>query len=422
MAHEEDYVKPEISDTLALRNSRHPILEKVSSTPVVPNDCYVDDSVRFQIVTGPNMSGKSIYLNQIAIISVMAQLGCYVPCDYASIKISTKLLTRIGHDVGRHAEMSSFTEEMRDAMFILQQCNDSSMVIIDELGRGTSTTDGIALTIAVSEELLKTKSFVLLATHFSEVGDVFHEMYIPNHMSLNTYHYEFLCFYRWIVYAEVVKNWNIANPNDPITRILTMDSDILFMKNVAQLFQSVLNSINFTPNRKKDDFELTVLGLGAIHLWLPKGLQKYSDFIYEWYNDTNVKENIKKALNYNKLMGEYHFSDMQLVEVFIEKDNKTRDSCFLHSSTLNDVNDAHSNYRRCLIDYLQCFPLINYSERGNRIITFNKTSLSLKGSHSNYPYCAMVSIIYFFKYFIFQFIIIFLYSIFKDNIQSLILL
>jgi DNA mismatch repair protein MSH4 len=169
VAHEEDHVKPEISDTLALRNSRHPILEKVSSTPVVPNDCYVDDSVRFQIVTGPNMSGKSIYLNQIAIILVMAQLGCYVPCDYASIKISTKLLTRIGHDDGRHAEMSSFTEEMRDAMFILQQCNDSSMVIIDELGRGTSTTDGIALTIAVSEEVLKTKSFVLLATHFSEV-------------------------------------------------------------------------------------------------------------------------------------------------------------------------------------------------------------------------------------------------------------
>jgi DNA mismatch repair protein MSH4 len=173
VAHEEDYVKPEISDTLALRNSRHPILEKVSSTPVVPNDCYVDESVRFQIVTGPNMSGKSIYLNQIAIILVMAQLGCYVPCDYASIRISTKLLTRIGHDDGRHAEMSSFTEEMRDAMFILQQCNDSSMVIIDELGRGTSTADGIALTIAVSEELLKTKSFILLATHFSEVGDVF---------------------------------------------------------------------------------------------------------------------------------------------------------------------------------------------------------------------------------------------------------
>jgi len=235
--------------------------------------------------------------------------------------------------------------------------------------------------------------YVYNLSDYQPIYDVFHEMYIPNHMSLNTYHYEFLCFYRWIVYAEVVKNWNIANPNDLITRILTMDSDILFMKNVAQLFQSALNSINFTPNRKKDDFELTVLGLGAIHLWSPKGLQKYSDFIYEWYNDTNVKENIKKALNYNKLMGEYHFSDMQLVEVFIEKDNKTRDSCFLHASTLNDVNDAHSNYRRCLIDYLQCFPLINYSERGNRIITFNKTSLSLKGSHSNYPYCAMVSII-----------------------------
>jgi len=226
-------------------------------------------------------------------------------------------------------------------------------------------------------------------------------MYIPNHISLNTHHYEFLCFYRWIVYSNIVRNWNIANPNDPISRIITMDSDILFMKNVAELFHNVLNSITFIPNRKKEEFELTVLGLGAIHLWSPIGLHKYSDFIYDWYNDSkiDVKENIKKYAG--KLMGEYHFSDMQLVDVFISRDRKTRDSCFLHASSLNDnANDGHSQYRHCLIDYLNCFPLINYSERGNRKINFNKTSLTLKGSHSEYPYCAMVYTIHNYKHII----------------------
>ena len=237
--------------------------------------------------------------------------------------------------------------------------------------------------------------YVYNLSDFQAKYDVFHEMYIPNHMSLNTWHYEFLCFYRWIVYSEVVRNWNIANPNDPISRIITMDSDILFMKNVAELFHNVLNSITFIPNRKKEEFELTVLGLGAIHLWSPVGLHKYSDFIYDWYNDSkiDVKENIKKHAG--KIMGEYHFSDMQLVDAFISRDRKTRDSCFLHASSLNaDANDGHAQYRHCLIDYLKCFPLINYSERGNRQINFNKTSLTLKGSHSEYPYCAMVNTIH----------------------------
>jgi hypothetical protein len=131
------------------------------------------------------------------------------------------------------------------------------------------------------------------------------------------------------------------------------------------------------------------------------GLHKYSEFIYDWYNDSkiDVKENIKKYAG--KLMGEYHFSDMQLVDVFISRDRKTRDSCFLHASSLNaNANDGHSQYRHCLIDYLKCFPLINYSERGNRQISFNKTSLTLKGSHSEYPYCAMVYTIHNYKHII----------------------
>jgi DNA mismatch repair protein MSH4 len=168
-----NYVCPEISETMALHNARHPILEQVSSGAIVKNDVFADSTIRMQFVTGPNMSGKTIYLNLIALVIVMAQTGSFVPCDYASIRITDKLLTRIGHDDSRHAQMSSFTQEMRECMFVLNQVTEKSLVIIDELGRGTSTADGMGITVAIVEELLKKTSFVFLATHFVRVCDVF---------------------------------------------------------------------------------------------------------------------------------------------------------------------------------------------------------------------------------------------------------
>jgi DNA mismatch repair protein MSH4 len=132
-----DYVCPELGETLALHNAWHPILERISSTPIVKNDVFADSTLKMQFITGSNMSGKTVYLNQIAIIVIMAQMGCFVPCDYASIRITDKLLTRIGHDDDQQAQMSSFTQEIREIVFLLSQVTDRSLVIIDELGRGT---------------------------------------------------------------------------------------------------------------------------------------------------------------------------------------------------------------------------------------------------------------------------------------------
>lgn len=123
------------------------------------------------------MSGKTTYMNQIALITIMAQMGCFVPCVFASIRLTDNLLSRIGRDNGIEvcydiiiqANSSSFTIEMRETAFILEQITDSSLVIIDELGRGTSNLDGLAVNIAACEELLESKAFVFIVTHFTEL-------------------------------------------------------------------------------------------------------------------------------------------------------------------------------------------------------------------------------------------------------------
>ncbi|KAI8896621.1 muts domain V-domain-containing protein [Globomyces pollinis-pini] len=176
------YVCPEFGNVLALKDARHPILETLIPE-CIPNDMYSDDSVRMQMITGPNMSGKTTYLNQIALITIMAHIGSFVPCAYASIKPIDKILTRIGHDDHSVAQVSSFTKEMKEVANILSQATENSLVIIDELGRGTSTSDGVAVTIAVCEDLLEKQAMVFFATHFAQVTSIFENN--PNVVSLH---------------------------------------------------------------------------------------------------------------------------------------------------------------------------------------------------------------------------------------------
>ncbi|KAJ3360246.1 MutS protein msh4 [Kappamyces sp. JEL0680] len=173
-------ISPEFADTLAWKNARHPVMETVVPS-FVPNDAFADPGTRMQFITGTNMSGKSTYLLQIGQLQVLAQIGCYLPCEYASIRVADKLLTRIGSD-SNAAQVSSFTAEMKETAFLLDQVTENSLVLIDELGRGTSVTDGVAVTIAVSEALLgnhapltrlESKSFCFFATHFNQVCDFF---------------------------------------------------------------------------------------------------------------------------------------------------------------------------------------------------------------------------------------------------------
>ncbi|KAG9541811.1 hypothetical protein KCU79_g18374, partial [Aureobasidium melanogenum] len=161
-----DYTRPRITQTLGIKAGRHPIREKVQNTPFIPNDVFATQQSRFQIITGCNMSGKSTYIRSIALLSVMAQIGCFVPAEFASFPIIKQLFARISIDDSIEANVSTFASEMRETAFILKNIDKNSLVIIDELGRGTSPRDGLAIALAIAEALVESRALVWFATHF----------------------------------------------------------------------------------------------------------------------------------------------------------------------------------------------------------------------------------------------------------------
>ncbi|KAH7920485.1 hypothetical protein BV22DRAFT_1198859 [Leucogyrophana mollusca] len=153
-----NYVRPEFTGTLALKAARHPILETVQSAgTTVPNDVYCCDSSYFQIIQGPNMSGKSTYLRQIGLLTIMAMCGCFVPAEYASFRVHDALLSRLSNDDDIEKSLSTFANEMTSSAMILGLATSSSLVLIDELGRGTSPVEGVGISHAIAEELIKHK-------------------------------------------------------------------------------------------------------------------------------------------------------------------------------------------------------------------------------------------------------------------------
>ncbi|KAH7103198.1 muts domain V-domain-containing protein [Auriculariales sp. MPI-PUGE-AT-0066] len=176
----ECYTRPDFTETLAIDEGRHPILEKVSgnrqtSCPVVPNDVFCTSQTSFQLVQGPSalsfigMSGKSTYLRQIALITVMAMCGCFVPAKYACIKLHDALLSRLSNDDDMERNLSTFANEMATSAMILGLATDRSLVLVDELGRGTSPVEGMGIAHAIAEKLIESKAFVFFTTHFSDL-------------------------------------------------------------------------------------------------------------------------------------------------------------------------------------------------------------------------------------------------------------
>ncbi|KAH7077239.1 muts domain V-domain-containing protein [Paraphoma chrysanthemicola] len=170
-----NYTKPQLTDTLAIQQGRHPIKEKIMRTKFVPNDVYSTQQTRFQIITGCNMSGKSTYIRSVALMVIMAQIGCYVPATYASFPIMHQLFARLGMDDNIETNVSTFAAEMREIAFILRNIDRRSLAIIDELGRGTSTRDGLAIALAIAEALVSSKALVWFATHFKDLATIMGE-------------------------------------------------------------------------------------------------------------------------------------------------------------------------------------------------------------------------------------------------------
>lgn len=172
----EGYVRPELTndDLLVIRDGRHPVVEKLldGGTRYVPNDTHFDSMSRVHIITGPNMSGKSTYIRQAAIITLMAQIGSFVPADEATIGLVDRIFARIGAQDEIHAGQSTFMVEMVETARLLSGSTRRSLLILDEVGRGTSTYDGLAIARAVIEYIHNNPRLdcrTLFATHYHEL-------------------------------------------------------------------------------------------------------------------------------------------------------------------------------------------------------------------------------------------------------------
>ncbi|MBQ5311294.1 MAG: DNA mismatch repair protein MutS [Oscillospiraceae bacterium] len=170
------YTKPDISidGVIDIKAGRHPVVEQmIQSEAYVPNDVYLDmNDNRMLMITGPNMAGKSTYMRQTALIVIMAQIGCFVPADSAHISIVDKIFTRVGASDDLSSGQSTFMVEMSEVADIIKNATPQSLVILDEVGRGTSTFDGISIATAVAEHIANKKKIgckTMFATHYHEL-------------------------------------------------------------------------------------------------------------------------------------------------------------------------------------------------------------------------------------------------------------
>ena len=170
LALERDYVRPQFGESLHLVESRHPVIEQTRN--FIPNTITMDAG-HCLLLTGPNMAGKSTLMRQVALNVILAQIGAFVSASKAQIPLFKKLLTRIGSNDQLHSGLSTFMVEMKETADIITQADEQSLIVMDELGRGTSTYDGLSLAQAILEHLIsKNKSYVLFSTHYHELTHI----------------------------------------------------------------------------------------------------------------------------------------------------------------------------------------------------------------------------------------------------------
>ena len=179
IAEDMNYCKPEVNNSgvIDIKNGRHPVIEKILGIgSFVENDTYLDrDENRLAIITGPNMAGKSTYMRQVALIVLMTQVGCFVPAQTAKIGVVDKIFTRVGASDDLSMGQSTFMVEMMEVASILKEATPKSLIILDEIGRGTSTYDGLSIAWAVAEYIAdkeKCGAKTLFATHYHELTEL----------------------------------------------------------------------------------------------------------------------------------------------------------------------------------------------------------------------------------------------------------
>ena len=249
IAKNNNYVKPIISNNnnILIKNSRHPVVEKLLplGEDFIANDiCLSADEKQIAIITGPNMSGKSTYLRQIGLIVIMAQMGSFVPASHAEIGIVDKLFTRVGASDNLAEGESTFLVEMNETANILNNTTNKSLIILDEIGRGTSTYDGLSIAWAITEFIHNNKSSsakTLFATHYHELVDLANSLNRAFNLNVNVKEIDDdVVFLRKIIEGGTDKSYGIY-----VAKMAGLPNEVILRAN------EILNSLS--SNRKKTE-------------------------------------------------------------------------------------------------------------------------------------------------------------------------
>ena len=244
-----------------IKNGRHPVVEVVSKSEYVPNDCVMDNGINTLLITGPNMSGKSTFMRQLAIIVIMAQMGSFVPCEAATLPIIDKIFTRIGASDDLVSGESTFMVEMKEARNAIDGATENSLILFDELGRGTATYDGMSLAQAILEYISENiGAFTLFSTHYHELTDLENTLKTLKNVHVSAHEENGnITFLHKIKNGSIDKSYGIhvaklANlPSELLDRAEEILSEYESNSKKKNPEEKVQLAMNFEPNVKKDD-------------------------------------------------------------------------------------------------------------------------------------------------------------------------
>jgi DNA mismatch repair protein MutS len=278
------YIRPEMKDSgiINILNGRHPVVEKVLKDEVfIENSTFLDyDKNRFAIITGPNMAGKSTYMRQVALITILAHIGSFVPAEKAEICLVDKVFSRVGASDDLSSGQSTFMVEMSEVSNIIKNATNKSLIILDEIGRGTSTYDGLSIAWSVTEYISKNiLSKTLFATHYHELSELEGKI-----EGINNYKIQIkesgddIIFLRKISKGNIDKSYGIH-----VARLAGIPKDIIkrsfdILKNLEETDLNKTVKQNKITSPPKNDAQIT--------FW--NGNNKYKDFIDENIMNINI--------------------------------------------------------------------------------------------------------------------------------------
>ena len=337
-----NYVKPNINDNnkLDIKNGRHPVVENiVGEENFVPNDTYLsDDENIINIITGPNMAGKSTYMRQSAIIVLMAHMGSFVPADFADIPICDRIFTRVGASDDLSSGQSTFMVEMNEVSQILKNATSKSFVILDEIGRGTSTYDGISLAWAIVEYIQSNiKCKTLFATHYHELTDLENEFREVKNYSISVKDDgENIIFLRKIVEQPADKSYGIyvAKLAKLPDQVIERSSEILSDLEKNHIFNGEVLTGNFDKDKiAKTNSEVAITSTEYISKEVVK--ESHNEALYNAPQDLFSFENELNKIENSNLKNEY--DSLKLEHETLLKE---------HKKMKKDYNKLNANYTK----------------------------------------------------------------------------